>query len=112
MADSTPPTEPAVITRFDDKFRAVLALALIIGFFGFLFFASINPPKLPGDLLGAVVGYIAGWISAMVGFYWGGISGNHPISKTPTAPTGITVTPAPDATVTTTTNVTTEPPKP
>lgn len=97
--------EPA--NRFNDWVRFILTAALVLLFFGFLFFASYYPPKLPGDLLGAVFGWIAGWISGAFSLYFGA-SIMQRMAKRDPGQGQVTVAPLPDSRTT----VTTETPKP
>lgn len=50
---------------------AIFAYLLLLGFFGLIFLSYFVASKLPGDTLGVVIGYIGGWISAVVMFRWG-----------------------------------------
>lgn len=40
-----------------------LALASLGSFMGFVLFASLKPPQLPGDTLGLILGAMIGWVT-------------------------------------------------
>jgi len=67
---------PPASNVFDDQMRGRLAVIIVVGFFGFIGLAFFFPPQLPGDTLGVILGYLAGWVSAIVFFYWGSSSGS------------------------------------
>lgn len=60
----------------DDRMRGKLAFFLCGGLFIFVGLSFFKPPQLPGDTVGVILGYFAGWVSAIVGFYWGSSSGS------------------------------------
>ncbi len=62
--------------RFDDRMRGWLSVLILLGLFGFIGLAFVVPPKLPGDTVGVILGYLSGWVSAIVSFYWGSSSGS------------------------------------
>lgn len=78
MSTPTQPLNAAVTASgaLDDRMRFWLAVIVAVGFFGFITFSSIYPSKLPGDTLGTVVGYVSGFLSAVVMFYFGSSSGS------------------------------------
>ena len=82
MAGATTPLQEFLTrSRSDDDRRFWLALVLALGFFGFIIFISIRPTNLLPEVLGTIVGYISGFLSAVVMFYFGSSSGSVSKSK-------------------------------
>jgi hypothetical protein len=70
------PTPAQLSGASDDSMRFWLAVIVCVGLFGFIGLAFFKPPQLPGDVTGVIIGYFAGWVSAIVGFYFGSSSGS------------------------------------
>lgn len=64
-----PPKSPSPPTPQDWAW-AIYGYLILIGFYGFIFLTFFYTPKLPLDLIGVIIGYIAGWISASVYARW------------------------------------------
>lgn len=54
---------------------AIYAYLLLLGFFGFIALSFFYQPKLPLDIMGVIIGYVAGWISSIVFSRWGKANG-------------------------------------
>ena len=76
MDENLQPTASQASGAFDDRMRGWLSVIIIVGLFGFIGIAFVYPPKLPGDTVGVILGYLSGWVSAIVSFYWGSSSGS------------------------------------
>lgn len=72
-----PPDDNPQIVKQDNSIRAVLAVVVFIGVVVFLCGAAFfRAPLLPGDTLGMVLGLTLGWVSSIIGYYYGSSSGS------------------------------------
>ena len=76
MGEPTQPLTPAPLPPEDHAYDWFANL-LLLGTFGFLALTFWKEPKLPGDVVGVVIGYLFAQIQTITGFKWGGSAGSE-----------------------------------
>lgn len=62
--------------------RAIVAVVILAGFFGYLALVTWHPALLPGDTLGMILGGLIAISGAVVQFYFGTTAGSTAKDKT------------------------------
>ena len=73
---------PVPWTTLDEKMRAIVAIIVLVGFFGYLAMVTWHPALLPGDTLGIILGVLGTLAAGVVTFYFGTSFGSAVKDKT------------------------------
>ena len=76
------PPPPVPWSTLDEKMRAIVAVVILAGFFGYLALVTWHPALLPGDTLGMILGGLGTLATGVVTFYFGSSQGSAAKDKT------------------------------